>query len=157
MKCEKIRDLILTDFLDDQLSSGIKKKVESHLDQCVQCREFLHSLQEAAVLPFKQAQESLPPEFVWQRIKAGISGIPLPERAPVQAPGGFFGWLAHAPRPVYVLAALLVLVSAFFIRGRINTRNSGQAEYAEYYASLSEESFNNEGDSYGTLIEEYFL
>jgi len=157
MKCEKIRGILLTDYLDGQLSAGIKKKVEAHLSRCGECREFLDSVRKTSVIPFKQVEEINPPEFVWQRIRADINKnrSDLPQKVPVFP--GFLKRLFALPKPVYVLVSLIILTFVFFVKEKRDTASwQIQYQYLEYYASLTENGMEDT-DQDRTLIEEYFL
>lgn len=50
VSCEVIQDLIPL-YIEDMLSEESKKLVESHLDECEECREYMNELQTTSVLP----------------------------------------------------------------------------------------------------------
>ena len=72
MNCKKIKGLIITGYLDNQLNEKLKQQVEGHLSVCNQCREFEKSLRNVAVEPFKNLKEITPADSVWQRIRESI-------------------------------------------------------------------------------------
>ena len=161
MKCDKVRDLILTDYTDGQLSKEMTTEVDAHLAQCTECREFLRTVQKGAVAPFKEIKEEMPPEFVWYRIRDKITAQSESEMKDVYAPAGFLRRLFSLPKPVYAFAVIIILLSVFVVKQRVLIlKQQRQAEYVEYYASLwqnNDLSSIDNGEGYGTLIEEYFL
>ena len=38
--CKKSQELMLTDYLDDQMTAKEKARIEEHLESCRKCREF---------------------------------------------------------------------------------------------------------------------
>lgn len=161
MNCKKIRDLILTDYRDGELSPSMKKKVDTHLEGCAACREFFRTVQETVIAPFQTASLKTPPEFIWYRIKDKIaSGQAEPLIEPVAQPG-FLSRLFAAPAPVYAVLVAIVLITGVLFRQRIvSLHQERQAEHLDYYASLIDdiEPYPAEnGQGYGTLLEEIFL
>ncbi len=161
MNCKKIRDLILTDYRDGELSPSMKKKVDGHLEGCAACREFFRTVQEAVIAPFQTVSLKAPPEFVWYRIKDKIAaGQAEPVAEPAVQPG-FLSRLFSAPVPVYAVLVAIVLISGVLFRQRIvGLRQERQAEHLDYYASLIDdiEPYPAEnGQGYGTLMEDIFL
>ena len=73
MKCKEIQDLMITDYLDDRLTSQQKTLIEAHLKECVACREFLAVVKKTVVAPFERSESHVPPESIWQRIQKALS------------------------------------------------------------------------------------
>ena len=71
MKCEKIRDIIITDYIDNELDEAGQAAIDGHLAVCENCRLFEKSLA-AAVKPLRNYETSLPPDFLWSRIKNAL-------------------------------------------------------------------------------------
>jgi excisionase family DNA binding protein len=63
MKCEEIRDR-LTEFLDEELPEDIYKIVQTHLDECEDCRKELESLK--SVLSVCQQWKGIEPSRDWE-------------------------------------------------------------------------------------------
>jgi len=72
MKCEHIKELLLTDYLDDQVTESQKQKIEEHLARCVVCRELAGETREFLKKPFENTQQIKAPGHLWNKIKAAI-------------------------------------------------------------------------------------
>jgi predicted anti-sigma-YlaC factor YlaD len=53
-KCDQIKDLILTDYIDGELGKDIAAGVEAHLLDCGDCRAFFKEVKNTTSLPFQQ-------------------------------------------------------------------------------------------------------
>ncbi len=105
MNCERARELILTDALDDQIHPDHKRELLKHLVACEPCRLLMDRAREDLVGPFEQAARPVPPADLWERIESRLEG---------EAPSGIFERIrAFLRRQSVVLttaAALAVLV-----------------------------------------------
>jgi anti-sigma factor RsiW len=72
MECKKVRDRLITEYMDKELALAMNTEVERHLTACPDCREFLGAVQKTAVIPFQKAGEIQPDSVVWQRIQEKI-------------------------------------------------------------------------------------
>ena len=75
MDCKKIQEYIITDYIDDQMGDKQKSLIDQHLAHCHVCEEFLISLKNGAVNPFRIGQKFVPDEFLWSRIKRTIEEV----------------------------------------------------------------------------------
>jgi len=76
-KCRRIRRL-LSDRVDSPLSARAGRRVDSHLENCSECREeyaFYRELKESAA----RAEKVAPPPYVWERIAVAIDEHPWGE------------------------------------------------------------------------------
>jgi len=165
MNCEKIQELILTDYLDGQMPERQKQCVEQHISGCFRCREFLKRARETAVEPFTHAGKDIPPEFIWFRVRESI--IAEKERAACTVPG-FLEKLksrfqVFSPYPVIGMVIMVIFIigivtqSKMFTTARVKSDAQEQAEYLVSMAEMSPENSMNEKTGFGTVIEEYFL
>ena len=53
MRCERIQELLLTDYTDTEASEALRGEVAEHLASCASCRAFARTVSEKAVMPFK--------------------------------------------------------------------------------------------------------
>lgn len=163
MKCKKIKDLLLTDYIDGQINSDLKRRIDEHLSRCQDCRDFAAQLNSTVIKPFRESTLVEPPYAVWQGIKEEIT----PQREYEQ---GLFRRLRDnlkhiftAPKPVFAMATALTLIIAAFIftqvpfNGKKATNNYLQ-EQIDFlgYLEISED-YTNGYMSLDTAIEEYFL
>ena len=93
MDCEKIRQWLITDYLDSELDQKRSVETEHHLKVCSACREFVEAVRKAAVTPFKNTERLCPDPAVWQRIQGQI----LAEK---ERSAGRFGNLADLLAPL---------------------------------------------------------
>ena len=156
MNCEKIKELILTDFSDNRLDEKVKKQVNAHLNSCVGCREFAQSVNKIAIDPLKRAEQENPPDYLWYRIKERIGG-----EKPQPALSGVLQNLQvfFHPRPAFALASIAVVViiaSVLFrpyLRGKeINLYLNEQMDFVSSLGQNGSSEIN-----FGTSIEEFLL
>ena len=72
MKCSKIRDIIITDYADNELDEKTRREIEQHLNNCAACRAFEQALLSTVVEPLKNAEVVNPPDVLWSRIKNNL-------------------------------------------------------------------------------------
>ncbi len=156
-KCEAIRDLILTDYIDGELDKAAAGQLEGHLQDCRDCRAFLKEVKAGAALPFVKAQPQPVPAQLWDSIRQNIENEG-------QAPGlmeGFingFKGLFVFPRLVPVLASLVVMLLAGSMElNTIQVRQAQAKEQGEYLVALMSPSSQGDNNDAGTPIEHYFL
>lgn len=125
MRCDRARELILTDFLDGELKPDTKRELAEHLDLCSECRSFEKSARERAVSPFRRSGMKAPPGSTWEYIKESIAEEERLRR------------YRKAPIPVYaatVIVSLLLVAAAVtrfypFKGDPLNDYISEQAEF----------------------------
>ena len=164
MKCNDWQDLILTDYLDDQMSKERTIQLEEHLSTCQECREFVAHARKAVIEPFENAEKAQPSEKVWHNIKDAIGEeqeaeefVSLWDR--IRA-------IIFIPKPAMALATTaIVLVAATFIFNHYHQ----QFQMAKYVAMQNQvddinyvldelAAYSEENNFYEqTDIEEYFL
>ena len=167
MNCKSIQELILTDYLDDELDIQQKKVIDGHLASCVHCQEFLAVAKETSVDPLSQSQKiSLSEEKIWQNIKQQIDVNPSPKEESVLS--NIFSRITDLlvlPQPILVTTGFVVLIltmmlSFEFMKKSELAKKIAMEKRQELVAYIfSEFSVNKSDDDagYGTAIEEYFL
>ena len=165
MNCRRIKELIMTDYIDNEISEEVKKQIKRHLKDCSQCRQFEQTLRQAAVEPFRKAEEVQPPDSIWPQIKENIT---VQEK---QAEGFFVGLrdrlqlIFTARRPVFAVATIMavILIAVIFRRLPFNSQNgvSGyigeQIEFFSYLGADETGDFDTDYIDLDTAIEKYFL
>jgi predicted anti-sigma-YlaC factor YlaD len=157
-KCDDIRDLILTDYMDGQMAKDSAAVIESHLADCNHCRAFCKEVKEKAVLSLQQ-QET--PSELWDKVRQAVEhknqafnpleGI----LARISALTVFF------PRLVPVLASLMVMMVAGSVSwNKIQIQQAREKDQGEYLISMvtpGATALTPENSDPGTPIETYFL
>lgn len=165
MNCKKIKELIMTDYVDGEANSSLQRDIKEHLASCKDCRQFERTLQRTAIEPFKNAQKIQPPDIVWDRIKEAV-GIKGPRREGIlvdlkERMAAIF--VVRRPAVSLAAAMILILLATIFTRPFFISPDP-MADYVEdqvvflsYLDTDTAGFFNGEGMDLGTAIEEYFL
>ena len=72
MNCGKIREIIISDYADNELDGKVKAEIEIHLGACPDCREFKEILVSKITGPLRDLSPENPPEYLWKSIKDSI-------------------------------------------------------------------------------------
>ena len=152
MNCKKVKELLMTDYVDGELRTDIRSKIKEHLAGCSDCRTLEEALQRKAVEPFRNAQKFQAPDIVWEGIKEAIA---TPESAPVFI-------IRRSAFALAVVAALIFLTiifaRPFFISpGPVAEYVQEQAAFFAYLDTSANGFMDEEDTGLGTSIEEYFL
>ena len=71
-KCNKFREVLLTDYWDKEINNELRSRVESHLNACPECRQFAEEIRSHLERPFEHAVREKVPDRVWVAIKEEI-------------------------------------------------------------------------------------
>lgn len=139
MKCERARELILTDHMDGELGPERRREIEDHLRVCAECGSFEKRAREDAVRPFALAKNEKPPAYLWESIKAKIaseadvrSGI-FPKT--LEGVRRIFSSLLSMPRPAIAFTAGAMVIIAI-LAAVSGSRNRALDEYLSEHASF---------------------
>lgn len=151
MKCDKARDLILTDYGDGCLDPRMAGEIQEHIRVCPGCRQLELSLRNTVVQPLRAVSLSTPSASVWEGIQEEI------EREKKKQPVHAFifrlfdQWkgLLASPRGMFASASLavcIVLVAAVggVYLGKKKGLNDYLQEQVSFMASLDTEE-NGDG------------
>ncbi len=135
MRCKKIRELILTDYIDGELDSGVSEKIESHLASCEGCRKVKEEAS-GVTASLRGSARLDPPETLWAGIKEAIE-----EENAAKENDVFFGireFLA-AKKPVlavmataFAIAAVVLVKSYVYDPLVLNAYMVEQMEFLDY-------------------------
>jgi len=163
MKCHDWQNLILTDYLDNQMSKERTASLEDHLSACQECREFVTHARKAVIEPFKYAQKVEPSERVWQNIKEvideekSVEFVSLWER---------FKKVVFIPKPAMAFTTVIIALLAATVtfdyynqRFRITKSPITQDQTDDLNYVLDELAIYSEENNFYEItdIEEYFL
>ena len=167
MKCKEIQELIMTDYLDGELSREHQLMIDDHLGHCPECRKTAQSAKSLSrdFAPLKDA--NLDREVIWQNIKNALEE----DRASsvIYSPGSgspsLLENLFKRFKPSFVfatMAVLLIMFSVFVVQERTKMAQLTPEEKIEYLAYLEDEAAldgNAEDilDEDQLAIEAYFL
>ena len=71
MDCKQIRQILASDYLDNELDLTSRNQVDRHLEKCPACRKISEHLT-AITLPLRRAQKQKVPPGVWSRIQTEL-------------------------------------------------------------------------------------
>ena len=166
MKCENVKELILTDYLDGQLGKEQKSQIEKHLTICKGCKEYEFLTRTAAVEPFDNLEKHSPPEETWNKIREQIE-----EERPLHEPANSFADLIlriksflHIPKPAFVVTSILVLllVGITVIKLKpddqkvVQVDPESQIECINYLMTIFDQETVNGNDDFGTSYRRLF-
>ena len=167
MKCKYVKELILTDYLDEQLGKEQKTQIEKHLTICKGCKEYELLTRTAVVAPFNNLERYNPPEAAWHKIREQIE-----EELPLQEPTNSFADLIrkvktflYIPKPAFVVTTIIVLLLVVITVMKLQPEDQkivkvnpeSQIECITYLISVFDQETVNGNDDFGTSIEELFL
>ena len=165
MNCKKIQELLLTDYLDNQMNEKEKKSVDDHLAYCRDCARFSIAARKVSSGLFVDVKKSHPPEFIWQRIKESI--IAEQKRKTGFAANLFERLKAvlYIPKPAMAVASAITLIVIVGIMAKlivnsqlaVRAGTQEQSEYSDYSMEIPADVSANGEAIFGTLIEKYFL
>ncbi len=115
MKCERVQEVILTDYIDKALDERLAKEIDRHILTCADCREFKSIAIEKAVKPFKKVQEAQAPSYIWERVKGRIAADHTVETKHSGILKDIFWSLGRIPKPAVAFAAAAAVIIAIFI------------------------------------------
>ena len=159
MNCKDCQELILTDYLDNELNKEERGKIDQHLSSCSGCREFALNAQMAVMEPFVAAEKPEPPERVWHNIKAAIR-----EGQNTEGRISFLDKIKDfliIPKPALAFAMVLVLIvmakAMIHVQGQRAETAISEIEDISY--AMDEIAYLSEDNDFNQLteIEEYFL
>ena len=158
MKCRDIQDKLLTDFLDNELSSSEKELLQAHMAGCSSCRELSASVHKVnAEILFADGAD-LPPERVWLNIRRNIEQKPLSlrEKAMAWLEGLSFGFRPSFSYAGAVFTALLVVLVVAVPQGVRHLSAKADSEMALQLAYADDETVfvpDGEDVGQGTFVE----
>jgi len=165
MSCEKIRELILTDYIDNEISDKEKIRLNIHFANCRKCKEFSETVKSTVVKPFANVEKIELPGFIWHRVKEAII-------AEQQNKPGFLAsllkrlkFLFYAPKPALALSTIMALVLIavltttlrFSNKQALEASRENQAEYSIYSIETPVGALSSNDAGFGTSIEDNFL
>lgn len=121
MNCKKIRELIITDYMDQELSKSMQEEVQTHLKTCSGCRVFEQAILKKISEPLRKIEALKPPEIIWQRIQEAIDEEESVQYSPSLL-GRIYDFLKGAVvrrKPAFALSSafVVILITVLFLWG----------------------------------------
>ncbi len=165
MNCEKIKELILTDYIDNEMDGEEKIRLDIHFADCHVCKEFFEAVKNTVVKPFANANKIEPPEFIWHRLKEAIIVRQQKKLSFVDSLLEKLKSVFYIPKPALAMSTImaLALIAAltatlrFSNKEALETNREDQAEYSAYSIEAPVSALSNNDEGFGTSVEKYFL
>lgn len=74
MQCKHVREMILTDYTDNELSQKQSDEIRAHITNCRACFDFQKQVQQKTVIPLTCADSHKAPDYMWQKISEAVQG-----------------------------------------------------------------------------------
>jgi anti-sigma factor RsiW len=157
MKCGRIKELLLTDYIDDSIDVNLKESFNSHITGCRACRDYKMKIDKGFFSLFKEPKVNFPQDEIWQNIKTSIE-----DRQ--KRKGKVFVLNPFLRKSVFAFAAaaaLIFIVTTFKVINISQRAAVNNFLLQESYFLYSLSGYNSQGDfnqtNFGTIIEEYLL
>lgn len=140
MRCDEIRELVASTFIDKECSAEERGMVEGHLSACPECRAFHQAVVRTTEI-WHAAPAPLPAPSVWTNIQKALEPRPSVLATMRKMFEVFDGrHVGLYPRPAHVLATLVVMVvvGGVFWQHQKGDR-AGNAEVSLSTIALAEE------------------
>jgi len=165
MNCEKIKELILTDYIDNEMNDEEKIGLNIHFARCRGCKEFFETVKNTVVKPFANAKKIEPSGFIWRRVKEAIIAkqqkkLDFAASILEKLKSVFYiPWPALAISTIMALVLIVVLMTTLKFSNKevLETNKEEQAEYSAYSIETPVSALLNNDDGFGTSIEKYLL
>lgn len=159
-KCDAIRDLVLTDYIDGELDKNIQVIMESHLQNCRDCRAFAQAVKNNATGPFQKAHRQPVPVVIWETIRENIEAKGKKYNF-LEGCYGRLKELVFIPKfvPVFASVVLMFLIGSVALN-TIQIDQVKDKDQGEYLVSLLDTTgslVQTDNNGFETSIERYFL
>jgi anti-sigma-K factor RskA len=156
MNCKKVKELLLTDYIDCEISIALRQKIDKHISGCNDCRSFQEQVEKNLPPLFSKARVDSPSDEMWHNIKSKILSKGQ------EAKDNIFILRPFVKKSIFAFAtaaALLLAVISFKVQNGRHSVNNILLEEAYYL-------YNSGGNgktgffsqpNFGTIIEEYFM
>jgi len=154
-KCEEIKSLILTDYIDGCAERKASEELESHLLDCLDCRSFFKEVKNTVGMPFQQSAVQPVPAALWAAVRENL------EQEKANPLADFLDRLKELlvfPRLVPVLGSLaFMLIAGSVTWNMVQLRQAKDQAQGEYLVSLLNSGNASTDSEAANPIEHYFL
>lgn len=160
-ECKRFRDMILTDYLDGEIGTEARERLEAHLKGCPDCRVFAREAKEMLEVPFKKVQPEEVPGCVWRNIRERLEADQEPRDIIGDLLERIFRPLLRPQLvPAYIVLFVFFFSGAFLVHNRMKlVKETEQGRYLMSTLGMGNGngSTGMESEGLGTAIEDYFL
>jgi anti-sigma factor RsiW len=159
---EKLKEIILTDYIDGRLGEEEKNKIDAFIAQHEDLQAFYEQVVGCAIKPFEKDQgDMVAPDRVWHSIEDKLDTL---EQSPTILDRLFQPFLELLKQPQLafaggIMAAILVVAVFLYQQHQTKVARYNQEAQIEYFMLLAETNPKDQWD--GTIIEtrleKYFL
>ena len=165
MNCEKIKELILTDYIDNEMNDEERIRLNIHFANCHECKELFETAKNTVVKPFVNAKKIEMPGFIWHRVKQAIMAEEQKKLSFVPNILKKLRSVFYIPRSALAMSTIMALVLIvvltatlrFSNQESLETNREDQAEYSAYSIETPIGTVLNNDGGFGTSVEKYFL
>jgi len=168
MNCEHFKELILSDYIDNELRSEQEGAIKLHIKECSSCAKLYQDISELSEGSFKALERKRVPQIVWQNIERSLdesSPTESDQMGAVDRMKGFLGGLLNLPRPALVFSslALIVLMATTLLYlpnqngNPVSVSNSEKQDVILFLVSEYNNFESSSIDENGSMLEEIFL
>lgn len=158
MRCEIIKDILITGYIDNELDEKTRVVVDEHLKTCSECNAFLGEYTALAGKVFTSPEKTEVAQEVWTEISSRIEGADNPLVKVLKHLGGIF--IPLRPVVVYCAMALIVFSAGIGFRTHIAFEKDQAAMYVKEeidYLEHLDKGLNGFYDDIGIPFEELCL
>ncbi|MCM8787466.1 MAG: zf-HC2 domain-containing protein [Candidatus Omnitrophica bacterium] len=147
MKCKKVKRLLLTDYIDNEIDEKIKEVVDKHLIACRNCFNFKNDL-EKKLSVLKTTKQITAPDFLWYNFKEKLEATKETKQKLFPLINLEFKKLINRAIPITVGISILLL-SLFFTSNTVKRRQllykyiGEQIDFLTTITSGEEIEYNN--------------
>lgn len=152
MRCREAKDLILTDYVDGELSEGRGREIKRHLNTCASCRAFEANAHKNISAPFGLINKEEAPQYLWEGIRERIYSKDKARFGVISDTVESIRWalapLFRIPRPIVAFAAAAMIIVGLLAVIRPFAQSYAIDEYlreqSTFISGLSAEEANGE-------------
>jgi hypothetical protein len=164
MKCKKVKELLLTDYYDSQLSKELVEQLKTHIKTCAGCAQLEKEISAAIPEILKNDIQLQAPQEIWLNIKDKIAQYEDDKKTLLSKCKDYLERITQNRKPVLalvpILAVIIILITVVRPRPVTEAEVVGYLEdQVEFYASLDNGGSNGISGNidFETDIEYFFL
>jgi len=151
MRCKKIKELILSDYIDGELSERLKKKVEAHMAACPECRHLYEEVLGMSAEPLRRSGLVRPPEELWDKIKEALAPEEKEDLLTVLMENLHVFLTVRKPALAALTTVMVLILAAGIYIGSYSGRQAALNGYLNEQVSFLDSLGNGNGEDYFSI------